>query len=321
MKLKFYDWAVPIALAAIAFTGGADTVWVAVVTWFLYLGVRYLVFSRNRVEPSRESDQDNEFLVHDSQEHDVADQVEITLDVGLNCRPAPGHFCVYSRFDLESGRTEYEYKIEGTSIWVRLLHDYHDGESTNFKVEWEIRDGVVLESDIRARFEASQFKWHSIDEKIADMKKSTEWQVLAPWGFNGFSYFLLNRKLSPPDARRYLRGEIERLKLGNAQATKEIAKYGLEPDPDPKSSSGWRFVGGQQHEGVDATPFWEKVRSGAFGVGTEEVGQFGQKLIKDLQRLIGDLIHCAKCKKECLNTDKFCPGCGTRIPESVSRGS
>ena len=152
-----------------------------------------------------------------------------------------------------------------------------------------VRDGVVLESDLRARFETREFKFGSVEEDIENLKSRTQWRELTSWGFNGLKYFLLNRSLPAPDARRYLRGELERLKLGNARAAQEYAAYGVEPDPNPESIDGWRWIDGKKPENAkDNTPFWKMVESGALGITREETGRDGRQLIVDLQRLLGD---------------------------------
>jgi hypothetical protein len=49
--------------------------------------------------------------------------------------------------------------------------------------------------------------------------------------------------LPKPDARRFLRQELERLKLGTARFYKEAEKYGLEPDDS--SSDRFRVADGK----------------------------------------------------------------------------
>jgi hypothetical protein len=62
-----------------------------------------------------------EFVVRDSEKDGIADRAIIELDVDIKHHSAPGHFRMYSQFDLYSGNFEYEYKIEGTSVSIRLL--------------------------------------------------------------------------------------------------------------------------------------------------------------------------------------------------------
>lgn len=290
MKLKFYDWFVFAFLAAVAVSVGSAVVGLlAVIAGLLYLVVRrYFSISKTAgIAISRP--EDNEFVVSDSDKDGIVDCATIELDVDINYKPAPGHFRLDTRFDLYRGKDEYEYKIDGTSVSLRVLNSRHEPSPDNPEEEWEVRDGVVLESDLRARDEAKKFKMGSIDEKIAGLKSATEWQELTSWAFNGFKYFLLSRRLPTPDARRYLRQELERLKLGIARATQEYAAYGVEPDPSPESIDGWRWIGGKKPEDAkDNTPFWDKVKSGAFGITSEETGRFGRQLIGDLQKLLGE---------------------------------
>jgi hypothetical protein len=314
MKLRFYDWIVFAVLVAVAVSHGTMIALLAAIVGLLYLIVRFYV-SKSRVMPAAtaSTEEDNEFVVSDSQKNGIVDAASITMDVDINYRPTPSHLRFGSRFDLEMWTGEYEYKIDGTSVSIRLLNSYNEGESSRMREEWEVRDGVVLESDIRARWEARKFKWGAIDDKIANLRNLTEWQALAPSSFNGFTYYLLNRALPAPEARRYLRQELERLKVGIAKATQEMAKYGLEPDPSPDSVDGLRWIGGHKPEEANADPFWDAVKSGAYGITNEEVGKGGTTLIARLQELLGDVVRCSKCGRRCLKTDGFCSGCGKSL--------
>ena len=293
MKLKYYDWFVFSFLAVLAVSvGSAIVALLAVIAALLYLIVRRYFSGSKTAGIAISSPKDNEFVVSDSDKDGVVDRATIELDVDMNYRPAPGHFRLDTQFDLYRGKDEYEYKIDGTSVSLRVLNSRHEPSPDNLEEEWEVRDGVVLESDLRARDEAKKFKMGSIDEKIVGLKSATEWQELTSWGFNGFKYFLLKRRLPDPDARRYVRGELERLKLGIARATQEFATYGVEPDPNPESIDGWRWIEGKKPEDAKVAqvvqPFWDKVKTGAFGITSEETGRFGRQLIGDLQKMLGE---------------------------------
>ncbi|HEY4950729.1 MAG TPA: hypothetical protein VIH88_10380 [Candidatus Acidoferrales bacterium] len=294
MKLRFYDWLVFGLLTVVAISGGSTVALLAVIAGLLYLIVRRYFFVPKvegiKAEGTTASDpEDIEFVVHNSEKDDVVDRAIIELDVDFKHRPAPGHFPMYSRFDLYSGRSEYEYKVDGTAVSIRLLNSRDDPSPPDFTEDWKVRDGVVLELDIRTRFEAKKFKWGSVDDDIASLKSQTEWQELKSWSFNGFKYFVLNRSLPVPEARRYLRQELERLKLGTARATDEFAAYGLEPDPDTESITGWRWIGGNKPEvEKDMQPFWDTVKNGVLGISVEETGRDGRQLIIELQKLLGE---------------------------------
>lgn len=293
MKLTGYDWFVFAFLVAMGVKGGSTVALLSVVVGLLYLIVRrYFSASKTAgiATPHPEDPGNKEFVVRDSEKDGVVERQIIELDVDIKYHPAPHHFRLYSRFDLYFGTSEYEYKIDGTIVSIRLLNSRRapDPGGPNFE-EWEVRDGVVLESDLRARLETKQFKFGSIDEDIAELKSQTEWHELSSLAFSGFRYFLLNRSLPAPDARRYLRQELERLKLGMTKATQEYATYGVEPDPNPESIDGWKWIGAEKPAGAkDTRPFWGRVNSGALGITSEEVGRYGRQLILDLQKLLGD---------------------------------
>jgi hypothetical protein len=289
MKLEFYDWFVFGVLAVVAFNGGSTIALLAVIAGLLYLIVRRYFSGSKSAGIAISHPEVTEFVVSDSHKDGIVDRETIELDVDINYRPAPGHFRLDTRFDVYGGKHEYEYKIDATSVSIRIVNSCHDPSPENLEDEWDVRDGVVLESDLRARNEAKKFKLGSIDEEIAALRSGTEWQELTSWAFNGFKYFLLNRSLPATDARRYLRQELERLKLGNARATQELAAYGIESDPSPESIDGWRWIGGKKPEDTTVTrPFWDRVKSGALGITSEETGRYGRQLIVDLQKMLGE---------------------------------
>ena len=288
MKLKYYDWFLFGFLAVLAVSVGSAVVsLLAVIAALLYLIVRRYFSGSKNAAIAISPPEVIEFVVDSSNKDGFTNSSIIELDVDLNGNPCPSHFRYDTQFDVYFGESGYEYKIDGTSVSVRLLSAWRSSPD-EVQEEWKVRDGVVLESDLRTRYEAKKFKWGSVDVDIADLKSQTEWHDLTSWAFNGFKYFLLNRVLPRPDARRYLRQELERLKLGIAQATHEYAAYGLEPDPDPESITGWRWIGGKEPEDAkDTQPFWDKVESGAFGITLAETGRDGRQLIVDLQKMLG----------------------------------
>ena len=94
--------------------------------------------------------------------------------------------------------------------------------------------GTVLSRNpqIRERSENKPYYVQNPDEIIARLKNQVEWQKLDSWGFRGFKFFLLSKKLPKRDARRFLRQELERLKVGTARFFQEAEKYGLEKHDD-----------------------------------------------------------------------------------------
>jgi len=69
-----------------------------------------------------------------------------------------------------------------------------------------------------------------MEEQVANFKKEVEWQKMTPMSWHGLKYFIISKKLPQPDVRRYLRQELERLKVGIAAFFKEAEKSGLLKD-------------------------------------------------------------------------------------------
>jgi hypothetical protein len=222
-KFKFTLWDALVfgALAALAWGKSAQTILLAVIAYFLHLLVRSQ-FSRRDATPIISED-DNEFLVDD----DGLSHATVDLDTDIDYRSRKNHFRLDSRFDTASRDAEYEYKIDGTKVSVRLLHE--SLEDIGVPKVWEVRDGVLLEADFRERLKTNMtFSGQEAREaEIADRKRALEWHEMLPTHFNGLKYFILWKNLPRDEGRRYLRQETERLKLGSDRYMEEAAKIGF----------------------------------------------------------------------------------------------
>jgi hypothetical protein len=144
-------------------------------------------------------------------------KLTVELGVDFDRRPAVNHFRTTSRYYT----SDHEYRIDGTSVFCRLMEDRHGGPGVSeYK---DVRDGVVLESAIRERNRATPrdyFHGFNVDDEIDQVRREVEWHEMGPlfrerWEDSrlriGLKYFILAKKLPRPDARRYLRQELERL--------------------------------------------------------------------------------------------------------------
>ncbi|MGA7225256.1 MAG: hypothetical protein WBX16_20530, partial [Candidatus Acidiferrales bacterium] len=118
-KFKFTIWDALVlgVLAALAWGKSAQTILLAVIAYLLYLLVRSRL-SRPGATPIISPD-DNEFLVDD----EGLSHATVDLDTDIDYRSRKNHFRLDSRFDTVSRDAEYEYKIDGTKVSVRLLHE------------------------------------------------------------------------------------------------------------------------------------------------------------------------------------------------------
>lgn len=106
----------------------------------------------------------------------------------------------------------FQYKIENEKVWMKLISDRSRGFSGE---EWDVRDGVVMETDIRSRYEKNKgIMFRSVDEIISDLKRSVEWNELQRIEAKHFVLERHPKAVPPKDLRRIARAEFERIKAG-----------------------------------------------------------------------------------------------------------
>ena len=260
-KFTFTIWDSVVlgALVALGWGRSAQTILLAAIAFLLYLLVRSQ-FSRPIKEAVIAQD-DNEFDLG----NDGFSQAAIELDVDVEFRPLRNHFRFSSRFDTVTRRAEYEYKVEGTGVFARQLHE--SLRDPHLPEPWEVRDGVLLESELRERWKAERTVLaRNVEEDLADRRKALEWFEILPTHFNGLKYFILSKNLPREDARRFLRQEMERLKLGSRRFIEAATKIGFVQD----AISEWRL---RLPEGVNPTDE-ERARlfdsTSSFGISRDE---------------------------------------------------
>ena len=118
----------------------------------------------------------------------------------------------------------YQYRINGTNIDQKLTeqHCEHPGE----KCEYDVKDGVILESEIHLKDKENRFSFTKVEEKIAELKKDIEWH---PIFSNKIKYFVLSKHselLSRQEYKKYLRQEMERIKTGCGKILELGASHG-----------------------------------------------------------------------------------------------
>lgn len=117
-----------------------------------------------------------------------------------------------------------EYKFVGTDLLSRVIEDKAEHMGV-VEPEYDIKDNVVLESEIRARYNEHPYIG-SLDERIANLKKDVEWTAVKN---NKVKYFIMSKHLElfPEfELRKYLRTELERINLGMQKLTKLLGDNG-----------------------------------------------------------------------------------------------
>jgi hypothetical protein len=250
---------------------------------FLVLAVAYSVYRYYKAKKSEPPVivEDNEFVIEDKDETIYTAEV----DIGLDYRPMPNHFRTDYRHDTSQSKSLYEYRLEATDVSCRLIYDEY--EDMGVPEQRDVRDGVVMESEIRKRDESRSARLRSlsnVEDKITSLKKAVEWQKMEPLAFHGLKYFILAKKLPQADARRYLRQELERLKSGETGFFREAEKYGLEPDES--SLDRLKLMEGKSEL---STEDWKKLFASAQTHGISDVEfSWGKKLKGVLEKLLGN---------------------------------
>lgn len=134
----------------------------------------------------------------------------------------------------------FKYQIEGVKVKSKLIEGYNSSLfNRKIEREYEVKDNVVLESNIREKEKNNK----NIDRKIQELKSQTEWNDL--WYYK-LTYLILSKHseiISNEEFRKYLRQEIERIRTGvqkiiklsedNGFIVKHFEIGGLSPDiPD-----------------------------------------------------------------------------------------
>jgi hypothetical protein len=217
LKFTFVDFLLIIAVASAFYFRN----WQAI--FFLVLVLACLVFRYYKQKTGGPPPDSDEFLIENKDETLFTAE----LDIGLDYRPRPNYFRTDYRFDTCQTKSLYEYRLEETDVLCRLIEDQY--EDIGVPEQNDVRDGVVLESEIRKRDAEKRFDRTSVEDWIGNLKSDVQWHKMDSLSWHGLKYFILSKKLPQADARRYLRQELERFKIGEIGVFKEAEKYGLEP--------------------------------------------------------------------------------------------
>jgi hypothetical protein len=272
MKFDRVDILLIAAVAAIFYFRNWQA-FLSFVVVFAYAALRY--YKAKKGEPPADS---NEFFIEKEDETFFTAE----LDIGLDYRSKPNYFRTDYRFDTCQRKCLYEYRLEQTDVLCRLIENQY--EDTGVPKHNDVRDGVIMESEIRKRDSESSFHITRVEDNIANLKTEIEWHKIDSISWHGLKYFIISKKLPQSDARRYLRQELERLKTGTDLFFEEAKKYGLERNEDAldrlKVSAG-------EDKPSDAEIRKLYNSTETFGI-TQLEFSWGKKLTGVLEKLLGD---------------------------------
>jgi len=118
----------------------------------------------------------------------------------------------------------YEYKFEGTELWTRTIeakHKYPD------HTEYDIKTGVVMEQDYRARQKDTLFSSpEEVEEKIQKLYSEINWEKNPNPAFTYFILFRHGDLFDDITTKRFLQSEYERLTYGFKRLEERVNKLG-----------------------------------------------------------------------------------------------
>jgi hypothetical protein len=133
----------------------------------------------------------------------------------------------------------HEYKFDETNVFERTLEKWADRPETGTMKEYDIKDNVVLESEILEREKDRTFSLEQPEEKIEKLKKAVAWKKLE---FRPQAYFILSRhqeNLPPQVFRSFMRNEQERIKNGIRRLKESFTEPGWELT---ETDEGWGLM-------------------------------------------------------------------------------
>jgi hypothetical protein len=102
--------------------------------------------------------------------------------------------------------------------------------------------------------------------------------------WHGLKYSILSKKLPQADARRYLREELERFKVGETGVFNEAEKYGLEPEES--SLDRFKLTEGKPEP---SSEHWKKLFASAQSYGISDIEfSWGKKIKGVLEKLLSN---------------------------------
>lgn len=172
-----------------------------------------------------------------------------------------------------------EYRFVDGQVQSRLTEENRDSMG---RKEWSVKDGVVLESELRTRLGTRE-------EDVIRFRKRVEWH---PVGRLKLRYFIMSQhpaEFPLRERRRLIRTEIERIEAGARRVAVDAAALGLQVG-DGKRGMELRYPDGftdadkeRVQTALEATYTEARVNSGEIYVLKE--------LRKDLYQLLGEPVR------------------------------
>ena len=180
--------------------------------------------------------------------------------------------------DVFYNNSTIEYKISANpaELQMRTTELYHEPP-----LEYSIKDGVVLESEIKK-------KDFVRPDRIESLKKEIEWTKVPLFGNYEVNLYILSKHpeiISKEDYRKFLRQSIERVKLGTLKVEEAVKKdvHGLEIHTGEYGKSIW--YSNSEAEKKESEEYYnlpkEKRESSNYAKKLQYIEKFNEALFKE----------------------------------------
>ncbi|MBK7153847.1 MAG: hypothetical protein IPH72_19045 [Sandaracinaceae bacterium] len=117
----------------------------------------------------------------------------------------------------------YEYRFEKDELLVRLREDRCESYEGS---EWSVRDGVVLESDLRERFGKNTL-FGGVEERVADLHRKVKWHAHASILVRLFAMKMHPELFKYAEIMAESRGELQRIGSSVEKSLAEAQRLGF----------------------------------------------------------------------------------------------
>jgi hypothetical protein len=180
-----------------------------------------------KVQPPEFDKNGNILTDEESYDRDELDlsTTEWTVEIRLDRAQKHYHYKSHPPEHDSTYKAVYEYRIEGTRVFERLLDEY--GQAVGAEDQHDVKQNAIQEAEIRRRFEQYPSAVCNVDERLAELQRLVQWQEVPNCKIK---YFILSRhpeRLPAAEARRFFEQELQRIQSGADAVTRKAQGLGL----------------------------------------------------------------------------------------------
>lgn len=214
-------------------------------------------------------DEDNSIVIDD--DFDTTDFTFYPENKKFKVSQSIKNDCFYNNQTIE-----YKISVNPIEIYMRTLES-----SSEPPLEYSIKDGVVLESEINK-------KDSIFPDRIENLKKEVEWSKINLFGNYEINLYLLSKHpeiISKEDYRRFLRQSVEKIKMGVLKVEEALKKDPHHLQLHTSEHGKWVWYPDDELESKERDDYYElpeeKRSETKYGKKLRYVEKFNESLFKE----------------------------------------